>query len=413
MNKGAAFLNFFFNRHKMRALIIGLFSVFFLSLPAYLSHGSVDGAPEVTEIKHWTNPAYTRIVISLTKKAAFTHKLLEKDPAINMQWKRLYIDIDGATLANSLKKPIPINDGLLKTARAAQHTAGTVRVVLDVESISDYKAFPLEDPYRIIIDVMGEKKDGLGTDGVIKKDLPFIKDAKDETPGHKRASTANKIVIDPGHGGKDPGAIGRSGLKEKDVTLKIARLLRQRLAKEPGARIIMTRSEDVFIPLEERTAIANSQDADLFISIHVNASPKRSASGIETYVLDISKDAEARRIAARENSTSARAVSDLEFILNDLMRTAKTNDSRRLAGAVHDSLVANVSKKYDNVRSNGVKGAPFYVLVGTKMPCILIEVSYISNAAEEKRLKNELYLREIVEGITTGVARYMNGAGPV
>ncbi|MEK6531993.1 MAG: N-acetylmuramoyl-L-alanine amidase [Deltaproteobacteria bacterium] len=406
-------MNFFFNRHKIRALIIGLFSVFFLSLPAYLSHGAVDVAPEVTEIKHWTNPAYTRIVISLTKKTSFTHKLLEKDPAINMPWKRLYIDIEGATLPNSLKKPIPINDGLLKMARAAQHNAGTVRVVLDVESISDYKVFPLEDPYRIIIDVMGEKKDGHGADGIIKKDLPFIKDAKGETPGGKMAPTASKIVIDPGHGGKDPGAIGRSGLKEKDVTLKIARLLRQRLAKESGARIIMTRSEDVFIPLEERTAIANSQDADLFISIHVNASPKRSASGIETYVLDISKDAEARRLAARENSTSAKAVSDLEFILNDLMRTTKTNDSRRLAAAVHDNLVAGVSKKYDNVKSNGVKGAPFYVLVGTKMPCILIEVSYISNANEEKRLKNELYLKEIVEGITTGVARYMNGAGPV
>ncbi len=399
----------------MRALTKGIifFSVFFLCLFAYSSHGANEDSPEVTELKHWSNPDYTRIVISLSKKTAFSHKLLEKDASINMAWRRLYIDIDGARLGSSLNKSIPINDGLLKTARAAQHDARTVRVVLDIESISDYKVFPLEDPFRIIIDVASDKKDGKGRDDAIKKDLPFIKDAKNEPPEGKRIHATNKIVIDPGHGGKDPGAIGRAGLKEKDVTLKLAKLLRQRLSKDPNTKIIMTRNEDVFIPLEERTAIANSEDADLFISIHVNASPKRSATGIETYVLDISKDAEARRIAARENSTSAKAVSDLEFILNDLMRTAKTNDSRRLAGAVHESLVAGVSRKYRDIRSNGVKGAPFYVLVGTKMPCILVEVSYISNATEEKRLKDELYLREIVEGITAGLARYINGADSV
>ncbi len=367
------------------------------------------GTAKVQEIRHWSNPNYTRVVISLDKKVHFTQRLLKKDPSIHVPWRRLYIDLDGARITPSVQKTIPINDGLLKKARAGQHDRNTARVVLDIESIEDYKIFPLSDPFRIVIDVTGEGgKNVSGTPATPPGPLS-------STPSlsQQLGLKVKRIVIDPGHGGKDPGAIGRHGLKEKDVTLRIAKMLGMELEKKLDADIVYTRKNDVFIPLEERTAIANSKDADLFVSIHVNASPRSAASGVETYILNISHDDEAMRVAARENATSRRSVSDLEFILNDLIKTAKTNDSARLAEDVQTRLVSNLRSTYGNVRGNGVKGAPFYVLVGTKMPAILVEVSFISNPTEEKRLRDEKYLREVVDGISTGVIRYVNGPGSV
>ncbi|MDO8426392.1 MAG: N-acetylmuramoyl-L-alanine amidase [Deltaproteobacteria bacterium] len=371
----------------------------------------------VSGIKHWSNPNYTRVVIEVDKKAEFAHRLLKQDPAIKMEWRRLYIDIKGARLAGELRKPIPINDGLLKVARAGQYDNDTVRVVLDIESIEDYKIFPLSEPFRIVIDVTGKGLKPEEAQEEAQKEGPKKAEARkmreDLTLTQQLGLKVKRIVIDPGHGGKDPGAIGRGGLKEKDVTLRLSRMLREKLANDDGPKVIMTRDADVFIPLEERTAIANKYDADLFISIHINASPRRAASGIETYILNISNDEESKRLAARENATSTRSVSDLEFILNDLIRTAKTNDSIRLATSVHERLVKSLKESYRDVKSNGVKGAPFYVLVGTKMPSILVEVSYISNPAEEKRLQEEKYLREVIEGISTGLMRYINGPGSV
>lgn len=402
------------------------FLLFFMAVFLMCAAAASAAAPRkavVTNIKHWSNPTYTRIVIELSRKAEFNHRLLRKDPLINMEWRRLYVDFDDAVLSSKLAKAIPINDGLLKAARAGQYDPDTVRVVLDIESIEDFKIFPLSDPYRIVIDVSGEKK------AAAAPAQPITDSSGKEVPQIRRSPAAvvppntsliqqlglkvNTIVLDPGHGGKDPGAIGRGGLKEKDVTLKLAMMLKEKLTREAGAKIILTREADVFIPLEERTAIANSQDADLFVSIHVNASPRRAASGIETYILSLSNNEEARRVAARENATSTRSVSDLEFILNDLIKTAKTNDSAKLASVVQDNLVTGLRKKFDSVRSNGVKGAPFYVLVGTKMPAVLVEVSFISNPDEEKRLRDEAYLNEVVEGIAAGIMHYMNGTGAV
>ena len=403
-----------------------IFVLLFLALFFMGAGREAQAAPRkalVTGIKHWSNPAYTRIVIELSRKAEFSHRLLKQDPLIKMEWRRLYIDFSNSVLSPRMQKAIPINDGLLKAARAGQYDPETVRVVLDIESIEDFKIFPLSDPYRIVIDVSGVKKTAIGPAQPIRdssgKEVPQIRQTPatggppDPSLIQQLGLKVKTIVLDPGHGGKDPGAVGRSGLREKDVTLKLGLMLREKLTQDAGAKIILTRDTDVFIPLEERTAIANSRDADLFVSIHINASPRRAASGIETYILSLSNTEEARRLAARENATSTRSVSDLEFILNDLIKTAKTNDSARLAAVVQENLVAELRKKYDPIRSNGVKGAPFYVLVGTKMPAILIEVSFISNPEEEERLKDENYLREVVEGISAGIMEYINGSGAV
>ncbi len=377
--------------------------IFFLFLILLKNSTAAEPRALVTGIRHWSSEDYTRVVIDLSRKASFEHHLLKKDPS-KKKPRRLYIDISTASIDKNLERVIPINDGLLKKVRTGQHTKKTVRVVLDIESIRDYNVFPLSDPFRIVIDVTGERRAPV-RDSAGGEVVPTIS----EQLGLK----VKTIVIDPGHGGKDPGAIGRRGLKEKDITLKIARMLRAELKKKLDAKIILTRDRDVFIPLEERTAIANSKGADLFISIHVNASPRRGASGVETYFLGITNDRDTMRLAARENSTNTKSMSDLEYILNDLIRTAKTNESSRLASRVQSSLVTRLSRRYKGVNGNGVKGAPFYVLMKAGMPSILVEVSFISNPREEKRLRDERYLKEIVRGISTGILEYINRRGVV
>lgn len=386
----------------------------FLLVLGFAGTSLASSKARVSEIRHWSNPSYTRLVINVDRKSAYSHRLLKKDPSIHVPYRRLYVDIENARLSPALQKSIPINDGLLKKARVGQYDKNTVRVVFDIESIEDYKIFPLEDPFRIVIDVTGEPASGARSSGSASPSVTKTPPLS-ATPSltQQLGLKVRRIVIDPGHGGKDPGAIGKRGLKEKDVTLKLAKMLEKELKGKLDADIILTRRRDVFIPLEERTAIANSRDADLFVSLHINASPRRAASGVETYTLNISSDEEVMRIAARENSTSRRSVSDLQFILNDLIKTAKTNDSVRLAEAVQLKLVSNLRSGYKNIRGNGVKGAPFYVLVGTKMPAILVEASFISNPTEEKRLKDDKYLHHIVEGITKGLADYINGPGSI
>jgi N-acetylmuramoyl-L-alanine amidase len=173
--------------------------------------------------------------------------------------------------------------------------------------------------------------------------------------------------------------------------------------------VVLTRKDDRFIPLEERTAIANTQKADLFVSIHANASPNRDAYGIETYFLNFSADEEAMRVVARENATSTKKMSDLRAILRDLMLNSKTNESSLLAGHIQKSLTGKLKAEYSDIRDNGVKQAPFYVLIGAEMPSILAEVSFISNRREEERLKDNEYLEKLASSIFTGIRGYIDG----
>ncbi|MBI5892308.1 MAG: N-acetylmuramoyl-L-alanine amidase [Deltaproteobacteria bacterium] len=173
----------------------------------------------------------------------------------------------------------------------------------------------------------------------------------------------------------------------------------------------MTRDDDTFVELPERTAIANTKNADIFVSVHVNASFNRAASGVETYYLDLTNDKVAMRVAARENAVSTKKMSDLQYILNDLIKTAKHNESSSLASNIQESLISTLRQKYSDIKGNGLKGAPFYVLVGTHMPAVLVEVSFISNAKEEARLKEDVYINEIVNGITSGIKAYVKEMG--
>ena len=358
-----------------------LLTVFLFFSSPFLSQASDE--VNVTDISYWSYPEYTRVVVTLSDRAEFSKKLLSNPD-------RLFFDIKDSTIRKELKTNLPIGNGMLKSVRAAQFTSDTVRVVLDLEKIKEYKIISLEDPVRIIIDVYG----GLT---------------------QKAVSSKKRIVIDAGHGGHDPGAVGPKKLYEKDVVLDIALRLKKILSDDPNVDVYLTRDKDIFIPLEQRTAIANSKNADLFVSVHANASPRKDAKGIETYFLNWTNDEEAIKVAARENQISLKKMRKaqkeqdvLAIMLGDLQRDNKRDESMSLAHAIQQTLAGSMQKEYPHIIDHGVKWAPFYVLFGARMPSVLVEVSFISNPLEEKLLSKDSYRNSLAKSIATGITKYVS-----
>jgi N-acetylmuramoyl-L-alanine amidase len=238
---------------------------------------------------------------------------------------------------------------------------------------------------------------------VIQK--PVFAANKDTLDNHK----ISRIIIDPGHGGKDPGAIGPRGEKEKDITLAVSKELAARL-HEDGFETLLTRRGDTFIPLEERSAFANKKKADLFISVHVNANEKVSLRGVETYFLNLTTDASALKVADRENAIASKSMSDLQFIIKDLTLNARINESSRFASSIQKSIISSLGKAGHSNKDHGVKQAPFYVLMGAQMPSILIETGFITNATESKLLQNKSYQNSIIKGIISGINLYVTNS---
>jgi N-acetylmuramoyl-L-alanine amidase len=372
---------------------------------------------QLTGVRFWSNPGYTRVVLELSAPVQFVSNLLPGNPAQRIN-PRLYLDLAQTVPAAGLADTTSVDDGLLKQIRNGRPDQERTRVVLDLVSSRDYKVFPLNDPFRIVIDVRGDGSPVLKEDAPALATLPakdgiskILENAPVERPVQlhipkKSGGKLLRIVVDAGHGGKDPGAIGPGGALEKDVTLAMAKALAPRLEKELGCEVIMTRDDDTFIPLEERTAIANKVDADLFISLHANASPKGNAFGVETYYLNFSKNDQAVEVAARENGTSLKQVGDLELILFDLMANAKINESSRLAAEIQRSLVHDLDRHYRSVRDLGVRQGPFYVLLGATMPSVLVETAFISNPREEARLQDPTFRARAADAIVAGVRSY-------
>ncbi|WP_457552302.1 N-acetylmuramoyl-L-alanine amidase [Desulfobacula sp.] len=377
----------------------------------------------ITDLRFWSNPEYTRIVVNADGERNYSHRLLKKDPGINKPFQRLYLDIEQTKLGKKVAEHTPINDDLLKQARAGQHLPHSVRVVVDIKSFENYKIFSLKDPFRIVIDVWGKDSNAGQTPSPNSKisDLKKPEKLSRLTTDNLKSSDitrqlalgVRKIVIDPGHGGADPGAPGYfKNVWEKDIVLKIAKKLAVILRKRLNCEVLLTRSTDKKLALEERTAIANTKRADLFISLHCNAAKSRKLRGIETYILNLATDKQAIAVAARENATSEKNISDLEYILSDLMKNAKIEESTRLANVVQNSFVNGMRKKYSGIKNLGVKQAPFYVLLGARMPSILIETSFISNKTECKRLMSDSYQTAVCNTITDGVEKYINATNP-
>jgi N-acetylmuramoyl-L-alanine amidase len=361
----------------------------------------VSDSPLVTGVRFLTTGTYTRVVMELSQPVRYETHRLPGDPSKNLP-PRIYVDIYGARLAMSSKEPLSIDDGLLRQVRVAQFSQDVVRVVLDMTSFRNHNAFLLLEPYRLVIDIQGQTNADVAAPVERNQPVPVLTAKKKKTP----TDGVRKIVLDPGHGGRDPGAIGIGGLAEKDIVLNIAKKLAKKLQKELGMQVVLTRQDDTFIPLEDRTAIANAEGADLFISLHVNASPNGDARGLETYYLDKTTDEAAIRLAARENATSRKNVSDLQFILSDMTQNMKLEDSITLAYRLHGSLVAGMTKRMSDVRDLGVKKALFHVLVGARMPSVLVEMFFITNKSEGRVMNRESYQDAMVEALYEGIQKY-------
>ncbi|HCZ12846.1 MAG TPA: N-acetylmuramoyl-L-alanine amidase [Nitrospiraceae bacterium] len=312
---------------------------------------------------------------------------------------------------------IAVGGKVLKGIRAGQFDAATARIVFDLETEDyDFKIFSLEDPARLVVDIYPK--------GSVDNKADVKTEAKTETEKQTAESkpkeqffAQRRIVVDAGHGGHDPGAVGPGGLYEKDVVLDIALKVRDAMKKEyPSYEVILTRDRDVFIPLDERAAIANKSNADLFVSIHANASTNRNARGMETYLLNYTDDEEAMKVAARENAISLKKMrqvqNELNIILASLERESKRDESVKLAGYIQNSLTSSIKPQYPKVIDLGVKQALFYVLVGAKMPSALVEVSFISNPEEEKLLDDEAYREKLASSVISGIHSYFSAAPP-
>ena len=475
----------------------------------------------VTGIRHWSTPDYTRVAIDLAQTDP------EHDVAFQSQRidhpDRIFFDLPDTKLASRLAgKTFDVDDGLLKKIRVAQFQPGRTRIVLDVDSLSDYKAFLLPNPSRLIIDVHGkdtqakdehskdepgkspaadqsEAKAGAPTtapnagtdkptigsgaptveaaagDGqdsdstVVASDVHVTKkgarkkivDTDDDDddgpsptaslptakPGSKRGITAaskrskvrtaknvheaapnssgdrsliralglkiGKIVIDPGHGGHDTGTIGPNGFQEKTLVLDVSKRLGKLLESRMGAEVAYTRRDDTFIPLETRTAIANQAQADLFVSIHANASRDPDARGVETYYLNFTSSPDALEVAARENAVSEESIYQLQDLVKKIALKEKIDESREFASDVQESLHSGLAAKSPSIRDRGVKKAPFIVLIGANMPSILAEISFVSNPEDERRLRTPEYRQKIAESLYRGIAKYVSGLSGV
>lgn len=296
-------------------------------------------------------------------------------------------------------------DGLVATEPGMEEGRPTANEPAPETKAETAKTTPPDTPILILQDYKKIKVSSKPKEPAPERDAPIT------SPSLSLAQQLNlgvrRIVLDPGHGGKDPGA-SAFGMNEKDIVLQVAKKLAAKLKKEMGYEVILTRNNDTFISLEERTAIANANGADLFISLHLNAHPSPKIYGFETYYLNLSTDPEAIRVAALENATSTHQLSDLQGILSDIMKNSKIDESSRLAKQVQDALTSGLTdRKYPQVKSLGVKQAPFYVLIGAEMPAILIELAFLSNKTDANHVKKEGYQDALAEEITIGLQKYI------
>ncbi len=425
------------------------------------------GIPRLRRIRSAVTEESTRVTIDLEDVVHYNSGRLENP-------ERIFFDLREARLPSDVAREVArenanVDGDVLTAIRVAQNHAGVVRMVLTVSRVKEYVASVSQNPPQLLIDLyrkqpppailkiarashnssnIHETADLRGaaaghidpasdgkTDTLVRSPqtaapLKVSKTTKPDVdqpaiapqPTHDGQSTLTRalglkigrIVIDAGHGGHDTGTIGPTGLMEKDlcldVALRLGKIIKQRL---PGAEVVFTRSDDSFIPLEERTAIANEAHADLFISIHANSSQDHGARGIETYYLNLKGSPEAMEVAARENAVANVGIHDLEDLVKKIARNEKIDESREFAEDIQTSLSQRVQKANKTVKNRGVRKAPFVVLIGADMPSILTEISFLSNPADEQLLKQPENRQRVAEGLYQGVASYLQSLNSV
>ena len=407
-------------------------------------------AATLTGIQRTVLPDTVRITLALDREVTY-HEEKIAGPA------RLFFDLRGVQPTAALTDKVLTYPGdIVSKIRVGRRPDSTVRVVLDLEEVSRYSVFTLYSPFRLVIDAERAVKRTVASPTTMAPSaiaperplavaaspteiakpalmpvaprIPVVAAAPPPSiappvtpPSSPSAPAANgaggfsmarqlglgvsRIVIDAGHGGHDPGVLGK-GLNEATLVLDVALRLEKLLLKEPGLEVVLTRRTDVYIPLEERTELANRESADMFLSIHANASRNEAAKGIETYFLSFASSPEAEAVAARENSASAREMHQLPDIIKAIALNNKLDESRDLANMVQESLVTSLRKNNKEIRSRGVKKAPFVVLIGAAMPSVLAEISFVSNKQELSLLKTNAYKQKIAESLFNAVMRY-------
>jgi len=398
---------------------------------------SLAGAPqddpraEIVNLRKYTHPNFTRVVLDIGKLREYTFGEL-RDPG------RIYIDVLQAKLNPILQgQSYPVKAEYVSQIRISQKTTSTVRLVVDVEfsRIQSYRVYHLFDPFRLVVDIYPH-----GGQGQVPAQSqtpaqtptpagkppqpgdrihPAVKRQVDPNdPNFNGTSLARQlglgvrtIVIDPGHGGPRPGTIGKSGLQEKEVNLGVALALRKLLREKAGLDAILTRESDVDVTLEDRTVIANQKRADLFVSIHSNAHRDRKRGGVETFFLNVSPDPSVVELAAAENATSTKNIGEMKSILQKIVQNSKVQESRELAEMIQRNLVKALSQDLPSIKNLGVKGGPFWVLIGGEMPSVLVEISHLSNAREEAKLRTKKYQELAAQGIYDGIVEYIRSLG--
>ena len=397
-----------------------------------------------------------RVTIELDREVHYLEQRLS-GPA------RVFFDLKHVQTVPDLKdKVLSYTSDVVSKIRVGRHPDNVVRVVLDLEDVASYSVFTLYSPFRIVIDSERSAARAATVDvpplpsrrlGIFSASpetprllayaapplAPLPRAIRMAAPDHPASTTAatplrssnpaavpvtpaanaaggfsiarqlglsvSRIVIDPGHGGHDPGVLGK-GLDEATLVLDVALRLEKLLQKEQGVEVVLTRRTDVYVPLEERTEIANRQHADMFLSIHANASRNEDARGVETFYLSFASSPDAEAVAARENSASTREMHQLPDLIKTITLNNKLDESRDLANMVQDALVTNLRKSNRQIRSRGVKKAPFVVLIGAAMPSVLAEISFVSNHQELTLLKTPAYRQKIADSLLAAVSKY-------
>ncbi len=387
-----------------------------------LSLFSLDAASvKLNDLRYFVYKNYTRFVFDLSAPIKITEKNLPGKDGF-----RLYFDLKkcsfGKNYPEKKTKEIKFDIGHLKRIRIGKRGRSSLRVVFDFTVVEKYNLFYLKSPDRIVLDFFGNtKKQKLVKKAISKKtnDKLLITQLPDKVNGRYSIARqlglgVRRIIIDPGHGGKDPGTMNlRHKLYEKDIVLDISKRLKKLFKKNNKVEVVLTRNSDKYVGLEERAAIANSKKGDIFVSIHINSAPRKSANGIETYYLSMTTDLDAIRVAAQENAISKNSLTELNTIVDKIIKNTKKEESRTLAKMVQNEIIKKTRSKYRGVKNLGIKKAPFYVLVGAEMPSILIEASFISNRTELERLKRKTYRQVLAEGIYLGIIKYIKTFGKI
>ena len=417
--------------------------------PVEIADAAPAGVVTVRGISRTALPDGVRVSIEMDRELLFRQEQLDNP-------KRVFFDLRGAHLSPGLRdKTLSFSDDIVREIRLGRHPQNTTRVVMDTEGVDSYSVFTLYNPYRVIVDF---RRKGLAaappivagppvtaavpTTGFVRAEpkpvpppppppTPATVTAPPLTPLPSRAVTpglsaptvplansngqfslarqlglgVSRIVLDPGHGGHDPGVSG-NGISESELVLDVSLRLKKLLENQPGMEVVMTRDSDVFIPLEQRTAMANREGADLFLSIHANASRNLKARGVETYFLNFAANPEAEAVAARENSASGQTMHRLPDIVRAITLNNKIDESRDFADTVQKAMVRTLSTRNHELLDRGVKQAPFVVLIGAGMPSVLAEISFVSNKQEGVLLKTSPYRQQIAEALFDAIVKY-------